>query len=526
MSTDAVTRHSNDYPTPPVGSAREQPKPAPDGRDDNAKAGHVPQAFADKARNIRLRYQELFEFAPTGYLVTDTRGIIHEANHAAAALMSCSKQFLLDKPLGFFLRENDRKSFYQYLAVPCHALACEVQLCCPGGLRRDVVLSAIPLPSEAEQQSVLRWTVQDITRLHNAQNALSEQTQFTDSLIEAAEAAILVLDPAGRILRSNQFLHDISGYPESELHHLSIRWYEKLIDLEDRPEAIKFLWQAIDVGFVRGQILTLVTRQGLRRAFSWSARRVESSNTTTVTVVGHDVTELREAQQRGIQAERLAMIGKTATVLAHETRDTLQRTQSCLSVLRLRLQDRPDTFELMDRLQRAQDDLHYLFDGVRNFAAPILLERQGTSVEKIWRQAWEDLAAARVERRVELREIGSAIDLQCPVDPFRMKQVFRNLFENAIALGQDEVTIEVRCAPVHQNGIAALQIAVCDNGPGFNPEQRKRAFEPFYTTKSRGTGLGLTISRRIVEAHGGTIEISVNVAKGAEILVTLPRSLS
>jgi two-component system, LuxR family, sensor kinase FixL len=69
----------------------------------------------------------------------------------------------------------------------------------------------------------------------------------------------------------------------------------------------------------------------------------------------------------------------------------------------------------------------------------------------------------------------------------------------------------------------AVQVSIRDNGPGLNPEQRERIFQPFYTTKSRGSGLGMAITKRIVEAHGGRIAVGAADTPGTEILVTLPR---
>jgi two-component system sensor kinase FixL len=68
-----------------------------------------------------------------------------------------------------------------------------------------------------------------------------------------------------------------------------------------------------------------------------------------------------------------------------------------------------------------------------------------------------------------------------------------------------------------------LRVAVRDNGPGLGPEQRQRIFDPFYTTKTRGTGLGMAIAKRIVEAHGGRIAVGEGRAAGAEIIILLPR---
>jgi signal transduction histidine kinase len=103
-------------------------------------------------------------------------------------------------------------------------------------------------------------------------------------------------------------------------------------------------------------------------------------------------------------------------------------------------------------------------------------------------------------------------------------QVFRNLFENSLAACKDPVVIHVQSEQSVLRDAPAIRVCVRDNGPGMSPEQRRRIFEPFYTTKARGTGLGMAIAQRIIEAHQGTIQVGNSLNVGAEIVITLPVS--
>ena len=103
-------------------------------------------------------------------------------------------------------------------------------------------------------------------------------------------------------------------------------------------------------------------------------------------------------------------------------------------------------------------------------------------------------------------------------------QVFRNVLENALAACRDPVEIHVSWSPAQIDGAEAVCVGLRNNGPQLEPEERERIFEAFYTTKTRGTGLGMTICRRIVEAHGGQMALGVATAS-AEFLITLPRTL-
>jgi PAS domain S-box-containing protein len=235
-----------------------------------------------------------------------------------------------------------------------------------------------------------------------------------------------------------------------------------------------------------------------------------------------DITERKRAQERAVQTERLAAIGQMVTGLAHESGNALARSQSCLEMLAWEVEDRPEALDLIGRIQKAQDHLKQLYEEVRGYAGPLKLEREAWDLAMVWRQAWDNLALLRQGRDAALAEEAGGLDLHCAVDQFRLGQVFRNVFENALAACRDPVRVTVRCSDAALNGSAAVRISVRDNGPGLNPEQRKRIFDPFFTTKTKGTGLGMAIARRIVEAHGGQIAVGPGPG-GAEILITLPR---
>jgi signal transduction histidine kinase len=235
--------------------------------------------------------------------------------------------------------------------------------------------------------------------------------------------------------------------------------------------------------------------------------------------------QLRQAQEQALQAERLAAIGQMVTGLAHESGNALARSQACLEMLALEVQDRPEALDLIARIQKAQDHLRQLYEEVRGYAAPLRLEREWVDVSTIWRQAWTNLVVLRQGRDAEVHEEKTGMDLHCPVDHFRLEQVFRNIFENALAACRDPVRITVTCTDAGLVGRPALQVAVRDNGPGLNAEQRQRIFEPFFTTKTKGTGLGMAIASRIVVAHGGRIDVGNAIGAGAEIVLVLPREV-
>ena len=210
--------------------------------------------------------------------------------------------------------------------------------------------------------------------------------------------------------------------------------------------------------------------------------------------------------------------------LAHESRNALQQSQACLELLALKVERWPDIAQLVMDVQKAQDHLHYLYEEVRGYAAPIKLHCQRVDLGRLLLDSWEVLAQTRQGRIANLVQEMRASSPQCSADPQAMGHVLRNVLENSLHACPDPVEIKATWEDTVLRGRPALRLTLCDNGPGLSPEARNRIFQPFFTTKIQGTGLGLAITRRIVEAHGGVIAIGgTDRQPGMEILITLPR---
>ena len=239
-----------------------------------------------------------------------------------------------------------------------------------------------------------------------------------------------------------------------------------------------------------------------------------------------DKEALKEAQACLLQSERLAAIGQMMAGLAHESRNALQRSQACLEMLKLEVQDQPAALDLVARIQTAQDHLHQLYEEVRDYAAPIRLKRDDHDLQAILHETWDNLSAQRVGRDVRLEFHAGDARHMCRVDRFALEQVFRNVLENSLSACRDPVQITACFQTAEFAGRPAYEVSLADNGPGLGAGVRDKIFEPFFTTKTKGTGLGMAISRRIVEAHGGQIAVANGDCPGAEIMITLPRDNS
>ena len=211
------------------------------------------------------------------------------------------------------------------------------------------------------------------------------------------------------------------------------------------------------------------------------------------------------------------------TALAHESRNVLQRSVACLKLLSKRVKNMPEALELIADAQAAQDNVVRLFEQVRRYAAPVLINSTSCPLGQLLEEAWQHLETMREGRNVRLQHDYCPLDLECEVDPPVIREVFRNIFENALSACEDSVEVSVQYDEVEIGGDPAVRVRIHNNGPALTVEQLKGIFEAFYTTKTHGTGLGMSLGKRFVEAHHGDIAVDNVHGSGVEVRVTLPR---
>jgi signal transduction histidine kinase len=219
-----------------------------------------------------------------------------------------------------------------------------------------------------------------------------------------------------------------------------------------------------------------------------------------------------------IEAARGEAAARAAAAAAHEIRHPLAVIRGVVELMKERGRER-----LGERDQRALDDVLGEVERLRRMAQDFL----ELSAERVSVEGAVDLEAVLREAARGVEASFPAIRIRCPPGPYpalrgdagRLRQVLANLLGNAaVAQGVGDVAVAVE---VDADG-AAVRLRVRDRGPGVAPEVRARLFEPFFTTRANGTGLGLAVSRRIAEAHGGSLQLVEAPGPGATFELRLP----
>jgi two-component system, LuxR family, sensor kinase FixL len=250
-----------------------------------------------------------------------------------------------------------------------------------------------------------------------------------------------------------------------------------------------------------------------------NATWLPDGRTTGLRWILHDLRTLKDAHERLNRATSLAAVGQTVAAIAHESRTALQRAQACIRMLRLEVGDRPTALDLADRVGKAVEDMAQIVETVRAIVTRPHLRTQPCDLRTVWREAWEQAIVAG--QPGILVEPAGQWDATVVGDPFRLGQALGNLFDNAIAVGATSVT--VTGAATELDGRSAVRLSIRDDGPGLTTEQRRRLFEPFYSTRPDGMGLGMAIVQNVIEAHGGRVAAADRDPPGAEIVITLLR---
>ncbi|GAB5441051.1 MAG: hypothetical protein Fues2KO_14000 [Fuerstiella sp.] len=364
----------------------------------------------------------------------------------------------------------------------------------------------------------------DVTQRRQQESDL----RIRNRAIQAAGEGIVILDaeaPDHRIVFVNAAFEAITGYASTDVVGHDCRL---LFQNDSNNEA--FAGIKLAMSNQREFQTTLQCARHDGRLF-WNEVSLAPVHEPDGTIshfvaVMQDVTKQRQAEQERLQSERLAAIGQMVAGLAHESRNALQRAQACLDLLALEVEDHPDQLDLTQKVHRALSDLHRHYEEVRNYAAPIVLERRFVSLAGIWRSTWRDLESLRGLSSFELTLPTIPDDqLICQVDEHRIQQVFCNIIENSLTSCGEQGRLSIDVEELSQDDQSWYRIIFQDDGPGFDPETARQAFQPFFTTRQKGTGLGLAICRRIVEAHGGHMQINVDCCDGAEIEVLLPKKI-
>ncbi len=347
---------------------------------------------------------------------------------------------------------------------------------------------------------------------------LDELEALHRDIVSSIMQGLLTVDEEGRITFFNPAFEEMTGLAQASV---LLRPLDAVF-----PRSARAMRSA--AASTRYPVAIEVTEQvnGRMRALRWHVSPLRDSvgELRGRVLFAEDVTVVREMERRLQRAERLAAIGELAARIAHEIRNPLAAISGSVQLLRQHASANDErTQRLMNVVLREVDSLNEWISDFLDYSRTRQLQREPTDIVELVRGVIEAYNQESAQAPAVLVASSVPPDCMASVDRARLRQVVWNLLRNAREAMQGRPgPVEVSVSRRAVQGKPHVIIEVTDRGPGIAPELRDRIFEPFYTTKERGTGLGLATAHRVVEQHHGFIEVNTRPGDGSTFLVYLP----
>jgi two-component system, sporulation sensor kinase E len=368
---------------------------------------------------------------------------------------------------------------------------------------------------------VLRRRLQTFEHeLAESQKQYQLKTEEYISLFESASDAVFLIDPFdGRFLQVNSKAEELTGYTQDELLRMCMRDIHRP---NDGTRVDKRLAQIVAEGSGSFNDAPMLRKDGSIAHADITGYLVEYSGRKVIQGFFRDVTERRLLERQLVQTGKLASIGTFTAGLAHEIRNPLNSVNLQLTLLERRIRDglkysESESLHLINIVREEVSRLDNLVTEFLFFAKPLKLDFHPSNIHRILDDVFALFHARMMQNGITL-ERNYAEDMPLlSLDEEKMKQALINIVQNSIEAMSDGGTLRVATGVKQKRVVVRLE----DSGTGIPEEDIDKVFEVFYTSKEKGTGLGLPISFHIIEMHGGTIEIESLEDAGTTCSITL-----
>ncbi len=481
------------------------------------------------------RFRSIFEQGYDGIVLLDARGYVIAWNRAMTAMTGMNEDIVVGHPFWEIQQElsgnhrhhqrlnlwrNRIERYRENGTADFINMVEEDILTLPD--RKQRIIERIVFPIKTSTELRLGIFMRDITTTRQSLEALRESEEKFRILSEESPNLIFIFSKH-KIEYVNAVWKKMTGYSRDELRSSDFALTKAIIP-KDRLKVLRIIARLEYPGVIPAQEITLEKISGERLALLVNCRKIYFNGKPAVLAIASDVTDIRRMQRQIADAKRFEEIERLSAGVAHEVRNPLNAIVAISEMLKTDFGHLPVMAEYLEhigmqvqRLARLMGDL-LEFSKITNIAdlEEISLLTLCYASIKMWQQA-EKYPGYEVE-----------IDhSSCEADPFvradisRMQQVLINLLDNAAQHSRDEKIIVMKVSIGEDQCII---IEIIDRGHGINPKDITRVFDPFFTRRSKGSGLGLSIVRSIIEKMDGTIRLLNNdPPPGCRAVILLPQ---
>lgn len=346
-------------------------------------------------------------------------------------------------------------------------------------------------------------------------NRLEKQLSWYRSFFEKATDAVFIVQPeTWSVLDANEYAASLLEKSKEELIGSTLPQFRRIFKLLKKSSSPMVLSE-----------LSLDTPSNSNLMVEVSARFIDYEGKDLIQAIARDVSEQHALTDKLVQADKLVLLGQLSAGVAHEIRNPLAAVNLNLQVLKRKIKEDSPFYSYIDTAQQGAERISRIVEVTLNFSRPAVPDIQSMNLNRLIPAVLELVASAlkRKEIKVELDLDNKLPDVSA--DSKQMQQVFINLITNAAdaitANGTIRISTYIESGSGRMTGENAV-VSITDNGKGITPEDLSKIFNPFFTRKAEGTGLGLPITQRILHQHNGIIDVESSIGKGTTFYVKLP----
>lgn len=343
---------------------------------------------------------------------------------------------------------------------------------------------------------------------------LEKQLAWYRAFFENAADAVFIVQPeTWSVLDANEYASVLTGIPRTQLLGTSLPQFRRIFKLLTKSSSPTILSE-----------LSLDSPHNENLMVEVSARFVTYDGQRLIQANARDVSEQRALTDRMVQADKMVLLGQLSAGVAHEIRNPLAAINLNLQVLQRKTPPESTDAVYVQTAIHGVERIAKIVEATLNFSRPAVTNVQSEDVNALIRSSLE-LTRSTFSRKTISINVSLADDLpQVALDAKQIQQVLINLLTNAADAirAKGQITIQSYRELITRRGDQYVVIAVTDTGIGISEEDLTKIFNPFFTRKAEGTGLGLPITQRIIHQHSGSIDVESTVGIGTTFYVKLP----
>lgn len=454
-------------------------------------------------------FSYVFDQAIDAIILTDRTGVVIRANDVASRTFEMDKEDLIGIKLEGFVTKKDKK-YYHMIAqfLQTGAVREELFFLMPNGQRKLLEFTS----KRVEDTSVNITIFRNVSERHEMEVKLRKSEKRFRKIFDGMSDG-LILWRNDQIVDINESGTKIIEYPKERI--ISMRFQELMDIVPENRKGLERMLQRISKQNNVEEIIPFKFWNGRTKYLEFSTKNnlVAGLNLTTF----KDVTEKLELQEQLRKSDTLTVVGELAAGIAHEIRNPMTALKGFIQLLQSSVtEDFSSYFSIITSELKRIDAIITEF---LVLAKPQAIQYKEKDINDILRETTGLLSAESILYNVLFTANFSKENLLLYCEPNQLKQVFINIIKNALEAMKDGGNITISTELYNEDYI---KVQIEDEGYGIPEDKLRKLGEPFYTTKERGTGLGLMVSFKIIEEHNGRIEVESFVGKGTIFSIYLP----